>query len=202
MGLPSELARRRPDIRQAEAELHRATAEIGVAKADFYPSITLSGSASLQALQYEQLGNWASHQFAIGPSLTLPIFEGGRLKATLNLRKEQQQEAAVNYQRVVLSAWHEIDDALTAYSAEQQRRDQLETSVADNQKALSLAQAQYKGGIGSFVQVLITERSLLSAQQDLAENTTEISTNLVSLYKALGGGWEATYPDNDARSRS
>jgi NodT family efflux transporter outer membrane factor (OMF) lipoprotein len=198
IGLPSELARRRPDIRQAEAELHRATAEIGVAKADFYPSITLSGSASLQALQYEQLGNWGSHQFAVGPSLTLPIFEGGRLKATLNLRKEQQQEAAVNYQRVVLSAWHEIDNALTAYSAEQQRRDQLETSVADNQKALSLAQVQYKGGIGSFLQVLIAERSLLSAQQDLAENTTEICTNLVSLYKALGGGWEATYPDNDA----
>ncbi|HEX4150872.1 MAG TPA: efflux transporter outer membrane subunit, partial [Steroidobacteraceae bacterium] len=86
VGLPSELAQRRPDIRQAEADLHRATAEIGVAKADFYPSITLSGSASLQALQYEQLGNWASHQFAIGPSLSLPIFEGGRLKATLNLR--------------------------------------------------------------------------------------------------------------------
>ena len=130
--------------------------------------------------------------------MTLPIFEGGRLKATLNLRKEQQQEAAINYQRVVLSAWHEIDNALTAYSAEQQRRDQLETSVADNQKAFSLAQVQYKGGIGSFLQVLIAERSLLSAQQDLAENTTEISTNLVSVYKALGGGWESTYSENDA----
>ena len=198
VGLPSELARRRPDIRQAEAQLHNATAEIGVAKADFYPSITLSGSASLQALQYEQLGNWSSHQFAIGPSLTVPIFEGGRLKATLNLRKEQQQEAAVSYQRTVLSAWHEIDNALTAYSAEQQRRDQLAASVADDQKALSLAQAQYKGGLGSFLQVLTAERSLLSAQQDLANNTTDISTNLVSLYKALGGGWEATYPDNDA----
>lgn len=198
VGLPSELARRRPDIREAEAELHGATAEIGVAKADFYPSITLSGSASLQALQYDQLGNWASHQFAIGPSLTLPIFEGGRLKATLNLRKEQQQEAAVNYQRTVLSAWHEIDNALTAYSAEQQRRGRLAASVAEDQKALTLAQAQYEGGINSFLQVLTAERSLLSAQQDLADSTTAISTNLVSLYKALGGGWEATYPDNDA----
>ncbi len=198
VGLPSELAQRRPDIRQAEAELHHATAEIGVAKADFYPSITLSGSASLQALQYEQLGNWGSHQFGIGPSLTVPIFEGGRLKATLSLRKDQQQEAAVSYQRVVLSAWHEIDNALTAYSAQQQRRDQLQTSVADNQKALSLAQAQYKGGIGSFLQVLTAQRSLLAAEQDLAENTTEISTNLVSLYKALGGGWEASYPDQEA----
>jgi NodT family efflux transporter outer membrane factor (OMF) lipoprotein len=197
IGLPSELARRRPDIRDAEAELHRATAEIGVAKADFYPSITLSGSAGLQALETQQLGNWASRQFAVGPSLTLPIFEGGRLKATLNLRKQQQQEAAISYQRVVLSAWHDIDNALTAYSAEQQRRDQLEASVRHNRKALALAQVQYKGGIGSFLQVLTSERSLLSAQQDLAESTTEISTNLVSLYKALGGGWESTYPDND-----
>ena len=198
VGLPSELARRRPDIRQAEAQLHSATAEIGAAKADFYPRITLSGSASLQALQFDQLGNWASHQFAVGPSLTLPIFEGGLLKGALNLRQEQQQEAAVNYQRTVLSAWHEIDNALTAYSAEQQRRSQLEASVADNQSALALAQAQYKGGIASFLQVLTAERSLLSAQQDLAESTTEISTNLVSLYKALGGGWEATYPDNNS----
>ena len=197
VGLPSELARRRPDIRQAEAQLHSATAEIGVAKADFYPRIMLSGSASLQALQFDQLGNWASHQFAVGPSLTLPIFEGGLLRGTLNLRQEQQQEAAVNYQRTVLSAWHEIDNALTAYSTEQQRRSQLQASVVDNQRALALAQAQYKGGIVSFLQVLTAERSLLSAQQDLAESTTEISTNLVSLYKALGGGWEATYPDND-----
>jgi NodT family efflux transporter outer membrane factor (OMF) lipoprotein len=197
VGLPSELARRRPDIRQAEAQLHNATAEIGVAKADFYPSVTLSGSASLQALEFDRLGNWASHQFAVGPSLTLPIFEGGRLKATLNLRKEQQQEAAVTYQRTVLSAWHEIDNALTAYSAEQQRRNQLEASVVHNQKAFALAQDQYKGGIGSFLQVLTAERSLLAAQQDLAESTTTISTNLVSLYKSLGGGWEATYPDND-----
>jgi NodT family efflux transporter outer membrane factor (OMF) lipoprotein len=198
VGLPSELARRRPDIREAEANLHSATAQIGVAKADFYPSITLTGSASLQALQYEQLGNWSSHQFAIGPSLTVPIFEGGRLKATLELRKQQQQEAAVSYQRTVLSAWHEIDNALTAYSAEQQRREQLEASVTDDQQALVLAQAQYKGGVGSFLQVLTAERSLLSAQQDLANNTTTISTNLVSLYKALGGGWEAAYPDSDA----
>lgn len=200
VGLPSELAQRRPDIREAEAALHQATAEIGVAKADFYPSITLSGSASLQALQYEQLGNWSSHQFAFGPSLTVPIFEGGRLKATLNLRKEQQQEAAISYQRTVLSAWHEIDNALTAYSAEQQRREQIQASVDDDQKALSLAQAQYKGGIGSFLNVLSAERSLLTAQQDLANNTTTISTNLVSLYKALGGGWEATYPDNATRT--
>ncbi|GLQ91069.1 efflux transporter outer membrane subunit [Dyella acidisoli] len=195
VGLPSDLARRRPDIREAEASLHQATAEIGVAKADFYPSITLSGSAGLQALQFSQLGNWGSRQFSIGPSISLPIFEGGRLKATLNLRKEQQQEAAVNYQRVVLSAWHEIDNALTQYSSQQLRHDQLAAEVQDNQRALRLAQAQYTAGTGSFLQVLDAERRLLSAQQDLTDNTTQISTTLVSLYKALGGGWESTYPE-------
>jgi NodT family efflux transporter outer membrane factor (OMF) lipoprotein len=194
-GIPSDLARRRPDIREAEASLHQATAQIGVAQADFYPSITLSGSASLQALQFNQLGSWGSRQFAIGPSITLPIFEGGRLKATLELRKEQQQEAAVSYQRVVLSAWHEIDNALTQYSAQQQRHDQLAASVKDDQTALRLAQAQYSAGIGTFLRVLDAERRLLQAQQDLTDNTTQISTTLVSLYKALGGGWESTYPE-------
>ena len=195
VGIPSELARRRPDIREAEANLHQATAEIGVAKADFYPSITLSGSGSLQALQFSKLGNWGSRQFSIGPSISLPIFEGGRLKATLNLRKAQQQEAAVNYQRVVLSAWHEIDNSLTQYASQQQRHDELQAEVDDNRRALRLAQAQYTAGTGSFLQVLEAERRLLSAQQDLTDNTTQISTTLVSLYKALGGGWEATYPD-------
>ncbi|RDS83889.1 TolC family protein [Dyella monticola] len=196
VGMPSDLARRRPDIREAEARLHQATAEIGVAKADFYPSITLSASSSLQALQFSQLGNWGSRQFSIGPSISLPIFEGGRLKATLNLRKEQQQEAAVNYQRVVLSAWHEIDNSLTQYSSQQQRHDELAAEVQDNRRSLVLAKAQYAAGTGSFLQVLDAERRLLSAQQDLTDNTTQISTTLVSLYKALGGGWESTYPDS------
>jgi NodT family efflux transporter outer membrane factor (OMF) lipoprotein len=196
VGIPSDLARRRPDIREAEANLHQATAEIGVATADFYPSITLSGSASLQSLQFSQLGNWGSRQFGFGPSISLPIFEGGRLKATLNLRKEQQQEAAINYQRVVLSAWHDIDNALTEYSSQQLRHDQLQATVVDDQKALRLAQVQYTAGTGSFLEVLDAQRSLLSAQQNLTDNTTQISTTLVSLYKALGGGWESTYPDN------
>jgi NodT family efflux transporter outer membrane factor (OMF) lipoprotein len=196
MGIPSDLARRRPDIRQAEANLHQATAEIGVAKADFYPKVTLSGSAGLQSLSFSRLGNFGSRQFGIGPSLSVPIFEGGRLKATLNLRKEQQQEAAINYQRVVLSAWHEIDNSLTQYSSQQLRHDELVAAVSDDQKALHLAKAQYTAGTGSFLQVLDSERTLLSAQQSLTDNTTEISTTLVSLYKSLGGGWEATYPDD------
>ena len=199
-GLPSELARRRPDIRQADEALHQATAEIGVAKADFYPTIMLSGSASVQALQFASLGAWGSHQFSIGPSISWPIFEGGRLKGTLNLRKLQQQEAAINYQSTVLSAWHEIDNALTQYSSQQLRRDELEATVKDDQKALRLAQAQYVAGTSPYLQVLDAQRSLFSAQQDLSDNITGISTTLVSLYKALGGGWESTYPDETTAS--
>ena len=114
VGVPSELARRRPDIRQAEAQLHAATADIGVAVADFYPKVTLDGSIGLQALKAKDLGNWAARQYGLGPTISIPIFEGGRLRATLALRKVEQQEAALNYQQTVLQAWHDVDNALTA----------------------------------------------------------------------------------------
>ena len=104
VGLPSELVRRRPDIREAEAELHAATANIGVAVASFYPDITLNGSAGTQSLQFPTSWNLASNQYAVGPSISLPIFEGGRLRGMLRLSKAQQREAALNYQRTVLQA--------------------------------------------------------------------------------------------------
>jgi NodT family efflux transporter outer membrane factor (OMF) lipoprotein len=194
VGLPSELARRRPDIRRAEALLHSATADVGVAVGSFYPSVTLSGSASLQAVQLHNLANWASGAYAFGPSVTLPIFEAGQLKRTLELRKTQQQEAAVNYQHTVLSALHEVDNALTAYDAEQHRRASLEDAVTQNQRALALARTRYSQGVADFLQVLTAQRGLLAADQDLADSTTAVSTNLVQLYKALGGGWNNAEP--------
>ncbi len=196
VGLPSELARRRPDIRQAEARLHAATADVGVAVANFYPSISLSGSAAIQAIQFSDLGDWgAAKTFALGPSITLPIFEGGKLKRTLELRQAQQQEAAVSYQRTVLAALHEVDNALTAYDAEQHRREQLEQAVAQNRRALSLARDRYREGVIDFLQVLDVQRSLLAAEQQLTDSTTTVSTDLVQIYKALGGGWETDFPD-------
>ncbi len=197
VGLPSELARRRPDIREAEDQLHAATADIGVAVADFYPKVTLDGSVGLQALRFKDLGNWGAHQYGIGPSISVPIFEGGRLRATLELRKTQQQEAALSYQQTVLQAWHDVDNALTAYNAEQRRRDALAVSVDQNRNALNLSRERYRQGVADFLNVLDTERSLLSAQLQLAESTTTVSTNVVQLYKALGGGWETTFPVAD-----
>jgi NodT family efflux transporter outer membrane factor (OMF) lipoprotein len=194
VGLPSELARRRPDIREAEAKLHAATADIGVAQANFYPQLTLTGSFGLQSLTLQHAFDLASKQYAFGPGLTIPIFQGGQLHSTLVLRKAQQQEAAVNYQKVVLQAWHDVDNALTAYRTEQDRRDQLVQAVADNKRAVALAQSRYQQGVADFLQVLDSERSLLATQDQLAISTTTVSSNLVALYKALGGGWEQDMP--------
>jgi NodT family efflux transporter outer membrane factor (OMF) lipoprotein len=194
VGLPSELARRRPDIRQAEDQLHAATADIGVAIADFYPKFTLDASAGLQALRFKDLANWDAHQYGIGPSISLPIFQGGRLRATLELRKTEQQEAALTYQQTVLQAWHDVDNALTAYAAEQRRRDALSVSVVQNRKALDLSRQRYQQGVADFLNVLDAERALLAAQLQLAQSTTTVSGNLVQLYKALGGGWETQFP--------
>jgi NodT family efflux transporter outer membrane factor (OMF) lipoprotein len=197
--VPSELARRRPDIREAEAQLHAATADIGVAVADFYPKITLDGSIGLQALKAKDLGNWGARQYGLGPTISIPIFEGGKLRATLQLRKVEQQEAALNYQQTVLQAWHDVDNALTAYAAEQRRRDALSNSVAQNRRALDLSRQRYTQGVADFLNVLDAQRTLLQAELQLAESTTTVSQNLVQLYKALGGGWETRFPVADGR---
>jgi NodT family efflux transporter outer membrane factor (OMF) lipoprotein len=194
VGLPSELARRRPDIRQAEAQLHAATADIGVAVASFYPSVKLSGSLGLQAIQPWKMFSLDAREYGVGPGITIPIFQGGQLKATLELRKAQEQEAAIAYQKTVLGAWHEVDNALTAYQTEQARRDQLVQAVAQNQRALGLAQSRYQDGVADFLQVLTAQQNLLSSQQALALTTTNVSANLVAVYKALGGGWETQMP--------
>ena len=200
VGLPSELAQRRPDIRQAEAQLHAATADIGMAKADFYPRLTLSGSVALQALQVRNLG-WSAGTYSFGPSLTIPIFEGGRLRRTVELREAAQQEAAINYQRTVLQAFTDVDNALVAYAAEQRRRTRLAAQAVQSRRALNLAQSRFRQGLSDFLEVLTAQRTLLSSEQQLSDSTATVSANLVSLYKALGGGWEADLPEATVAER-
>ncbi len=194
VGVPSELAQRRPDIRMAEAQLHAATALIGVAKANFYPSITLSATAALQATKFADLANWDARSFTAGPLISIPIFEGGKLTGNLTLSETRQQEAALDYQRTVLSAWQEVSNALVAYQSEQRRRDQIAVAVRENGRALMLARAQYKDGFATFLQVLTAQQQLLATQQKQADSITTVSSDLVMLYKALGGGWEETFP--------
>lgn len=200
IGIPSELARRRPDIRAAEAQLHAATADIGVAVAEFYPTIRLNGSAGFDAVKIGSLLSASAILTNVGPSISIPIFQGGRLKATLELRKAQQVEAAIAYHRTVLRAWHEVVNALVAYRTERQRRARLAEQVEHLRQALSLARDRYKDGVADFTTVLDVARTLLQAEQDYAQSTTDISINLVRLYKALGGGWEPTYPSAPAEA--
>jgi len=195
VGVPSELVRRRPDVRQVEAELHAATANIGVARAQLYPSFRMGGSFGIQSLQAYNAFNLAATTFAVGPSLTIPLFEGGRLRANVKLQEARQQEAAVAFQKTVLTAWHEVDNALTAFQAEQARRVHLTRAVADSQRALGLAQSRYEQGVADFLTVLDAQRLLLGTQQQLQISTTNVSEDLVALYKALGGGWEEDMPE-------
>jgi len=190
VGLPSELAHRRPDILGAESRLHAATAQIGAARADFYPRISLTGSLGAQALSFSDLG-WGARQFAIGPSLHLPIFEGGRLKGNLALTEARQQEAAIAYQQTVLTAWHEVDNALSSYRRVQGRAAQLDVAVLENRRALTHAERRYAQGAADYLTVLVTQQRLLDSENAASRGRTDTALAMVALYKALGGGWDA-----------
>ncbi|WNV05588.1 efflux transporter outer membrane subunit [Candidatus Methylospira mobilis] len=202
IGLPSELAQRRPDIREAEARLHGALADIGMATAEFYPRFTLSGSAGLQALNYRNLGNWAALQYAMGPTVTLPLFQGGRLVSTLELRQEEHRQAAIGYQNTVLSAWHEIDNSLSAYNESQRRQLALQASVHSNAQALTLGQQRYRQGVANFLPVLQARATLLQAEQAEIDGAGVMATNIVALYKALGGGWQVAQEQEVAENEA
>jgi NodT family efflux transporter outer membrane factor (OMF) lipoprotein len=190
VGLPGTLIRRRPDVREAEARLHEATAETGVAVANFYPDVTLNGAASVESLRLNNLFTPTSAAFTVGPAISIPIFEGGKLRGALALNESQQREAAIFFQKTVLQAWKEVDDALTAYREAQHRRADVAKSVTENQAALQAARERYSAGAIDFLNVITTQAQLLQSENDLADSDTQIATNLVTLYRALGGGWE------------
>ncbi|MDR0673661.1 MAG: TolC family protein [Zoogloeaceae bacterium] len=189
VGVPSELARQRPDILQAEARLRAAVADIGAAKADFYPRVSLTGSIGVQAFDFSDLGSWDSRRFSLGPTLYLPIFQGGRLERNLALSEARHRLAGIAYQQTVLRAWHEVDDALNAYAAELRRHAQLREALTQNQIALEVARRAYQEGAADFTAVLIARRSLLASQAELTDCATASALSVVALYRALGGGW-------------
>jgi multidrug efflux system outer membrane protein len=190
VGLPSTLARRRPDIRRAEANLHAATASVGVAVAQFYPDISLTGQIGTRATNASDLSRWSHLFYSFGPSISLPIFQGGALVSNLRMSKAQEAEAAIDYRKTVLLALRDVDNALVVYRTDQARRDSIGESVAAEQTSFDLARDSYRKGITSFINVLDAERQLAQARQQYAQGTMQVSTDLVSLYKALGGGWQ------------
>src|SRR6202795_43264 len=198
VGLPGTLVRRRPDVREAEARLHEATAQTGVAVASFYPDVTLNGAVSLESLHLSNLFSPTSTAFALGPSVSIPIFEGGRLRGTLALRESREREAAIIFQKTVLRAWKEVDDAITAYREAQRRRADIARSVVENTAALQAARQRYSEGAIDFLNIISTQAQLLQSENDLADSDTQIAADLVNLYRALGGGWDIADVANDA----
>jgi outer membrane protein, multidrug efflux system len=198
VGLPSDLLRRRPDIRAAERQLAAATAQVGVAVADLYPKFNLIAAASFTG---SQLGNLLSGsnlgEAGLG-SIVWPIFHGGEIRANIRSKKEDAKQAYYAYQKAVLGAVRDAEDALTRYTTEQQRLVQLERAVASGNSSAALARQQYRAGLVTYVNVLTAQANALSAQDQLEQSRQALATDLVSLYKALGGGWLET---NSAMAR-
>jgi len=189
IGLPSDLLRRRPDIRAAEAQIHGATARIGVATADLFPKLSLTGDLSFSSATLTSFANWNNRAWSVGPAATWNIFDAGRIANNIDLQKELRDESVLTYQKTVLTAFQEVDAALAAYGNEQVRRESLANAVEANKQALDFAQQLYKEGHTDFLNVLSAQRSLLSSRESLAQSQRDIANDLVALYKALGGGW-------------
>jgi multidrug efflux system outer membrane protein len=198
VGLPSDLLRRRPDIRRAEAQLHAATARIGVATADLFPKFNLAGSFGLSASDVTRIDRWTSNFWSWGPTITWPIFAGGRIYWNIKVQNAIQEQALLTYEKTVLTALKDVETALVAYAKEQEHRRSLAEAVMNNRKAVDLAMKLYVAGKSDFLNVLIAQRSLFISEDALAQSTRTVDTNLIALYKALGGGWEQERPAPEA----
>jgi multidrug efflux system outer membrane protein len=191
VGLPSDLLRRRPDVRSAERELAAATAQIGVAVADLFPRFLLTGSAGRQSERFSDLGLGASKLWNVGPSIHWPIFQGGKIVANIKVQNARQEQALAFYEQTILTSLGDVENALVDYSKEQIRHHSLAESVEANLRSVTLSNELYTRGLIDFLNVLDSQRSLYASQFQLVQSEQSVVLNLVALYKALGGGWEA-----------
>jgi len=190
-GLPSDLLRRRPDIRAAERQLAAATADIGVATADLYPKFNLMGMAELISTGLANLFARNSVQTSANAAVSLPIFDGGRRRGVIAEREASRAEALLTYKKTVLVAVQDVEDALADYDAELKRNAELRRGVVTAERATHLAQAGFTTGLTDFQPVLDAQGSVLANRNSLAQSDATLLTDLARLYKALGGGWEA-----------
>jgi NodT family efflux transporter outer membrane factor (OMF) lipoprotein len=191
VGLPSELLLRRPDLRQAERQLAAATASVGVAVAQLYPRFSLTGAFGLDSLGSSDFFNWQSRIWSLGPSVRWPIFAGGRLRAQIAVEDARKEQALAAYEKAVLVALEDVENALVDYLRQGERRSRLDAAVTANRKAVELADDLYRKGLTSFIDVLDAQRALYLSQAELARSQSQVTLDLVALYKALGGGWES-----------
>lgn len=189
VGIPADILNTRPDVRQAERQLAQATAKIGEAEANRYPSVSLTGSINSSAASVSELGKKSTIGWSFGPSLTIPIFKGGQLKAAVDVAKAQRDQYVFAYQSAVLSALEDVQNAIVSLNRSRARSVDLGKAVEGYRTAANLSKKLKTSGEGDLFDVLDAERSLYSAQQNLIETRTDIATYYVSLNKALGGGW-------------
>lgn len=194
IGMPSDVLLRRPDVARAERDLASATAEIGVATRDLFPRFFITGAADLQSLHATDLFTWQSRLASLGPSVTWPVFEGGRIRANIAFRTAAQAERLAAYRGAVLQAFQEVEDALVAFAHQQATSAELARAVGANDRTAELARRLYGQGLTDFLTVLDAERSLFASQDALAESQRDLALDLVALYKAVGGGWQVGAP--------
>jgi outer membrane protein, multidrug efflux system len=193
VGMPSELLRRRPDVMRAERILAEATAEQGVATSDLFPHLVLGGAAGVQSRHVDELfsgSNGGSGFYSAGPSADWTIFDGGRRMATVDRSKALVAEALADYEGTVLAAMRDAESTLTSYTHDQTRRDTLNQLVAQNQEAVRIARQEYNNGLIDLLDVLQVQQNLYAAQDAQTQSDQAVSSDLVAIYKALGGGWE------------
>jgi outer membrane protein, multidrug efflux system len=187
--LPSELLSRRPDIRQAERELAAATARIGVARADLFPRFSIVGSFGRRSEDAGDLGSGASQFWNVVPGVRWPLFSGGRIRANIRVQNARQEQALRLYEKTILTALEEVENALAAHGRERRRQDQLRLAAAANRRSLDLATERYRGGLESFLSVLDAQRSVYAADDLLVQSEKDEVVTLIAVYKSLGGGW-------------
>lgn len=191
IGIPADALRQRPDVRRAERKLAAQTAQIGVAEAALYPDFKLIGSIGLESLAYSNLYTASAKTLQAAVNATWVLFDAGRIRSNIAVQTALQEQALATYEAAVLVALRDVENALVAYAQERQRRDALDTAAESGRHALQLAESQYAAGLIDFQRVLDSQRSLLTVQTQLAASQAETISNLIRLYKALGGGWPA-----------
>jgi multidrug efflux system outer membrane protein len=197
VGVPADMLRRRPDVRRAERELAAQTARVGAATADLYPKFTLTGSIGIEALSLNNLVSKPTRTYNFGPGISWPIFRGGAIRANIEVQSALQEQALIAYEKVILDALEEVENVLAAYAEEQNKRESLRVAEKAARRAVDLALGKYEAGLIDFLDVLVAQRSLLSSQDQLAQSDGAVTSNLIKLYKALGGGWESMMPGGE-----
>jgi len=196
VGIPAELLRRRPDVRRAERQAAAQCARIGIAEAEFYPHIAITGTISVEAEQFSDLFNWNSIGGRIGPGFQWNILNYGRIRNNVRAEEARFMQAVLAYQNTVLAANKETEDAIVAFLREQQRLQSLEQAVREVRRALEIGLHLYEQGVIDYQRVLDSVRALVLQQDALAESQGKVATNLVAVYKAMGGGWRMRYAPN------